>query len=464
MAGMTAEPLPAIGAIRVVMDTSDFVTQPYEMQLLRSLSPPGSPEWSDSLVKVRVRPTTAPGQYPQFGYPWEMTLGRDVWYDSEAPLDTPVYYTVELIGGDYSYLSAHALVDLMPNGSFETGITGWMADTGAALAAETVAPLAGVRSLRITATGATSPTGARPSVNIPVVAGRMYQFEALMRPSATGQVALAIDWFTAANVFITTSFAPVTTMTAGVTARRMMRINAPATATSAQPKVRWASPPAGGTVIIDSVRFIDMNLGSDEATATPVTLASAGGGWLSNPARPSQDVRLDLLPDDDCQPGTLNDGVLFLSHDADSRTSSGARFDVVDQAVPSVVTGRRKAPTSSYTFAALTFTDRDRLHNMLALGDVLMVRLPDEFGIDDRYLDVGDVATTALSPDLRLPYRVIDMPYASAGAPAAPTEGVLGDRFADLDRYDTWAAFDLAQLTTIDLLHGAGSTLGVGVR
>lgn len=464
MAGMTAEPLPAIGAIRVVLDTSDFVTQPYEVQLLRSLAKPGSPEWDDSLVKVRVRPTTATSDAAQFGYPWEMTLGRDMWYDSEAPLDTPVYYTAELIGGDYSYLSAHTLVDLMPNGQFNTGITGWVADTGASIAWETAAPIAGAGSLRITTTGATSPSGARPMPSIPVVAGRMYQIEALLRPSATGTIGLAIDWFTAANVFLTTTFATVTTMNAGVTARRTVRAVAPATAANAQPKIRWASPPAGGTIVVDAVRFLDMNNGADEATATPVTLASNAGGWLSNPARPSQDVRLDLLPDIDCAPGTVNDGVLFLSHAADSRASAGARFDVVDQAVPSVVTGRRKSPTSSYTFAALTFTDRDRLHNMLALGDVLMARLPREFGIDDRYLDVADVATTALTPDLRVPYRVIDVPYAAVGPPADPTEGVLGNRFADLDRYNTWADFDLAQLTSIGLLYGAGSTLGIGVR
>jgi hypothetical protein len=464
MPGMTAEALPQIGAVRVVLDTSDFLTQPYEVQLLRSLAPPTSADWQDSLVKVRVRPTTVGDDSPQFGYPWEMSLGRDVWYDAEAPLDTPVYYTVELIGGDYSYLSAHAVVDLMPNGRFESNITGWAAETGSTIVRETAAPIVGTGSLRITASGATSPTGARISPGVAVVAGRMYQFEALIRPSTTGNLALAIDWFATGGTFLTTSFAPITTMNAGVTARRMMRMLPPATAVTAQPKIRFQGPAAGAVAVVDSVRFIDMNNGADEATASPITLASAGGGWLSNPARPSQDVRLELLPDDDCEPGALTDGVLFLSHAADSRVSAGARFDVVDQAVPSVVTGRRKSPTSSFTFAALTFGDRDRVHDMLALGDVLMSRLPTEFGIDDRYLDVGDVATTALSPDLRVPYRVIDVPYASAGSPAAPTEGVLGVRFADLDRYPTWADFDAAQLTTIDVLHGAASTVGVGVR
>jgi hypothetical protein len=462
MAGMYAEALPEFGLVRIVLDVRDWASMPTEGQLFRSLVPHSDPDWYDSAVKVRVRPTYVIGdEYPQYGYPFEMLSGGvDVWYDAEAPLDVPVYYTAELVGGDAPYVSAVAAVNMIENGDFETGIAGWQADAGAALFT-TAQPLFGVGSLRVNVVGTPVFTGARPTVRYVVDPTHRYEFSGWARvSSSTGEARIAIDWWTTGGAYLSTTYTPQFTIPADVTTRRSVAASPPPTGTRAEPRIVWsANPPNNANFRADRLRMFDMGTGS---TSSPVTLASNDGGWLSNPQAPAVDVRLDLLPTDDCVIAPDPTGVMFLSHEADTRAGAGSRFDVVDQAMPAVIVARRKAPTSTLTIASLSFADRDAVHELLADGAVLLVRVPPEFGVQDRYMDVGDVKTGPLSPDLRLPYRVIDLPYAQAGSPGAPTDGVLGNRFADLDRYATWSAFDAAALTSIDLLLGAGSTFGVG--
>lgn len=466
MSALYAEALPQIGAVRVVMDTQDWGTMPDEVHLYRSLIPPDDPEWSLQRVLVRIRPTyVLDGDFPQYGFPWEMTAGgADVWYDTEAPLDVPVYYAAETVGGDDPYVYGHAAVMVVETG-FETSLDGWTADAGGAVSLNTTTPLFGTTSLRLTAAGGTATIGARSALTGvgTVATGRLYSAEFAVRAGAAAtDIRVAVDWYNAAGVFISSDLGPINAAPAGVVVHRRWVFQAATGASRAQLRVRWGGTPAGAAVIdVDQAALIDMGDGNSSGTATPVTLESQDGGWLSDPARPAGDVRLSLLPVDDCPPDPT--GVIFLSHAADQRASAGARFDVVEQAVPSSVTALRKAPTSALTVAALTFDDRDTVHALCAPGDVLMLRVPPPFGVDDRYLDVDDVTTAALSPNLRVPYRVIDLPYAQAASPGSPTAGVLGTRFQDLDRYATWNAFDAANLTSIDLLLGQGSTVGASL-
>lgn len=461
---MIAEPLPALGVVRVLLDVRDMANLPEETQLLRSTLQPFTTDWYSSVEKVRVRPTTVEDQSAQYGQPWEITAGGlDVWYDSEAPLDKPVYYTAELIGASQSYVVAHAPVTLLSY-TFETGITGWSADTGGTLSYNTTTPISGKGSLRYTSLGTTATIGTRALRVGGVVAGQRYLAEFVMRVSvAVTDLRVAVDFVTAANVFITSTFGTITSAPAGVTVVRREVFLAPATAARVDLRVRWAgTPPAGATVDVDSVRLVDLGDATATLTANTVTLASNGGGWLHAPELPAGALRLDLLPDDDCVVAPVPTGVMFASHSGEARAGSGARFDVVQQRLPSIVTGVRKAPTATLTVAALSAVDVAAVHSEIDTGNVLMLRLPPEFHISDRYLDVGDVTTVPLSEDLRVPYRIVDLPYAQAPSPAGPAGGVLGQRFQDLDRYATWTAFDAAQLTTLDVMLGSASTKGVG--
>lgn len=466
MATLYAEALPDIGAVRLVLNVQDFVDLPVLCQVFRSIVPPDHPDFFDYVQKVRVRPTyeiNSDGY--QFGAPWEMTAGGvDVWYDTEAPLDTPVWYQIELVEGDVPYVVGTSMVKLVDHG-FNTSLDSWVADAGASISHNTATPITGAGSLRITATGGTATIGARSAKATGVVATRRYLAEFVVRAgAAASDVRVAVQWYTAADASITTTIGTLTTLPAGGVVRRWLVLTAPATAAKAELRVRWAgTPPAAAILDVDRARLIELTDGTVDANASPVTLPSQSGGWLSHPLLPAQDVRLSLLPIDQCIDEPALSGVLFVAHDKEARAGSGARFDVVEQAVPSVVSGLRKAPTSTLTLASLTFDDRDRVHDVVADGAVLLFRAPPEFGIEPRFMDVGDVTTSNLSTDLRLPYRVIDLPYATAQPPAgSATAGVLGTRFADLDRFASWTAFDAAGLTSIDLLHGAGSTLGVG--
>lgn len=464
MAVMYTEALPEIGAVRVVLDVSDMAALPYEAQVQRLTVPPQSPNFFDYSTTVRVRPTFIIDGGEQGGYPWEMISGGvDVWYDTEAPLDTPVWYSAELPGATTPFVYARALTPLV-TADFESGVTGWTAEGGATLTAETADPITGTRSLRLTVVGTPTSIGVHPTARSTVVAGRRYLVEAMLRASSTtGLVRLAVDWYTAGDVFLSTSFGSTATPAANTDTYRRALLLAPATAARADVRVVWSSnPPTGGALVVDDVRFADTGDGIGYETSTSLVLPSNDGGWLSDPELPALDVRLDLLPGDGCEIAPAPAGVLFLSHSAETRQSTGTRFDVIDQAAPAIVTGRRKLPTATLTAASLSQADRTKVDNVLTNGDVLMLRVPAEFGVTDRYLDVGDTVTSPLSPDLRLPYRVHDLPYAQASIPGGPAGGVLGVQFQDLDRYPTWVEFDAANLTSLDLLHGAGSTYGIG--
>lgn len=470
MGSLYTEALPEIGAVRIVLDIRDFfdVGGENDMQLLRSTGVPGTPEFASQAVRVRPRPSySISDTFPSIGYPWEMSSGGvDVWYDTEAPFGVPLYYELEIpgayqtVGVYFAFINSQAAVVLQETG-FEAGVSGWTADAGAAVAINTTNPIEQTRSLRITSAGGTAVIGARSAMTAAatIVPGREYAIEASLRAGAAEtDVRLAVDWFTAAAAANGSSNATAQTLAAGVVQRRRHVFTAPALSSRLQVRIRWAGTPAAArTVDVDAVRLLD--LGDVDAPSTGVVLNPTTAGWLSDPELPAGDIQLDLYPADDC---TSPAGVVFVSNGSDQTASSGARFDVIDQRAPSVVTAKRKLPTSTLTVAALAFADRDRLHDLLATGDVLMLRLVAEYGVADRYLDVGDVATNALSPDLRLPYRVLDMPYQQATSPGGPIGGVLGTRFQDLNRYDTWADFDAANLTSIDLLLGAGSTVGLG--
>lgn len=470
MAGFTIEPLPTLGAIRIVVDISDDpdVESVIDCQLFRSTVAPDDPDTFGSWTKVRVRPTYVwDSQYGQYGSPWEMFNTVDVWYDTEAPLDTPVWYVVELPYAEFPYMWASELVHLITgdDADFETGVGAWSADADAAISHLTVDPLFGTGSLRVTLTATVPYTGARLPA-IPVTAGLMYGISGWLRSPAGGYVRLGVDWLDAGSDWISVSYATQDYLEPGITVRQAGNLVAPVGAAFAQLRVVYSSGTSGQFVDLDRMRMWSMgDPDYDGTAATPTILPSNDGGWLTDPTVPAESIRLSLLPTEACDVDDLiagvTSGVIFASHAAEVRAAAGQRFDVVQQANPVPVTGVRKSPTSTLTLATVTFADRDQVHELYESGRVTFLRLPAEYGVPDRYLDVADVNTSALSPDLRLPYRVIDLPYATVDQPAGPTLGALGTRIRDLDRFVTWADFDQARLTTLDLLHGAGSTTGV---
>ncbi|MEV4122920.1 hypothetical protein [Micromonospora sp. NPDC049645] len=463
MVYFSAEVLPSIGAVRLVLDVRGWTLHATQVQVRRYLVDPEF-DRDDDFTLLRSSPHTVEGDpYAElFEQPNEVIHGDvRVWYDTEAPLDRPVWYRAEMIGGDAPYVDATAAVVLL-HSTFEQDLAGWYAWPTGSTAHETAAPLFGAGSLRVTAPGAVALVNASaPLITTGIVPGHHYLYETWLRAlSAPSELQVVIDWQTAAGVFIsTTGFTLDLIAPVGSTIYRGSRSIAPAGAAQALVRMRWSgTPAAGNAMLFDEVRLLDVGTGAINQ-GTPVVVPSAGGGWLRDPLAPSRDVRLSLLPGDECAIDDLPSGVIFASYAPESRAGASARYDVVEQALPTVARSVRKAPTSTLTLASLTFADRDRVDELLATGRLLLLQVPPEYGIADRYLDVGDAVTAPLVPDLRTQYRVHDLPHAVTLPPSGPGEAPPGYRWADAcDRYTTWNQVDAANITGVDVLLGALST------
>lgn len=466
MSYVYAEVLPAIGAVRVVLDISDWPDPANEATVRRYLVPPTD---AAEFVLVRSTPSTSDDPAHQhFGVPSELiTGGVRVWYDTEAPLGVDVWYRVEVSGpGVGGYIDA-APVTVLRHAEFAAGVDGFEAVAGASVArvAAPAPPTATAPgSLRVTSAGTHATTGAQTVRAGGITAGRDYLFDGwLMAPAGAADVRLVVDWYTAADVFVSTTGLAATPLAAGVWSYRRATAPAPATAARYQARIRWAgTPPAGALLYAADVRVLAPGPAVDGGGA-PVLVPVDGAGWLRDPVRPRLDVPLSLIPDELCESDAEapTPGVIFASMSADTRAAAGARFDVVEQAEPMSTASVRKAPTGTLTLVTVTFADRDQVHELLASGEVVLFQTAPEYGIPDRYCDVADVQTSPLSSDLRTQYRVIDLPHAATLPPAGPGEAPVGYRWADLCApYTSWDALDDAALTGVDVLLGKASTSG----
>jgi hypothetical protein len=133
-------------------------------------------------------------------------------------------------------------------------------------------------------------------------------------------------------------------------------------------------------------------------------------------------------------------------------------FTPVNSRYPIVVNRTRQAITSTLTVASKTFPDRDAVRTLNEPGSPLLLRGPAQYGINDRYMSVGDVTEVRPVPDHRITPRVITLPHAEVLRPSGPSTGVCGTRVQDLcDIYPTWDALIAAGLTWADLLRGRAS-------
>lgn len=195
---------------------------------------------------------------------------------------------------------------------------------------------------------------------------------------------------------------------------------------------------------------------------TAVTIACDGCFRLGNPVRPCDDVRICLCADGvDCG-GT--GGLFFVSMTPDTRTDNSGQMVPVNDAYPIPTSRRRMKPTSTLTVSATSFVARNELIELLDPGEPLLLRTTPEFGIGDRYLQIGDVPETYGLSDMTVQPRLLQMPNAEVRGPVGPSLGVCGARVIDLcDIYATWDAVVAAGLTYADLLRGEASPPGSGL-
>jgi len=189
-----------------------------------------------------------------------------------------------------------------------------------------------------------------------------------------------------------------------------------------------------------------------------LTVASAGMFRLKDPVRPCHDIAVPLCAALD---GTAceQDGVSFDEMDVEQFAANSFSLPLTNRSRPISISRPRRGVSSNLHLISHTFTDRDALQTLLAPGSLLLWQGPPEYGIPDRYMDVGQVSVARGLKDHRKQARKMSLPHTENDRPAGPTQGVCGNRVADLcDVYPTWAAMDAAGLTWLSLLQGAAST------
>lgn len=199
-----------------------------------------------------------------------------------------------------------------------------------------------------------------------------------------------------------------------------------------------------------------------EVCTETVTLECDGCFRLNNPVRPCDDIRVCLCADGVECGG--EGGVTFVSMTPDTRDDNSGQMVPTNDIYPIPISRRRMKPTSTLTVVPTSFAARDELIDILAPGEPLLLRTTPEFGIGNRYLQIGSVPETYQIADMRIQPRIMQLPNAEVRGPVGPTLGVCGARVADLcDVYDTWAEMAAAGLTWADLLRGEASDTPSGL-
>lgn len=172
----------------------------------------------------------------------------------------------------------------------------------------------------------------------------------------------------------------------------------------------------------------------------PSTMPSNGAFRLKDPVRPCNDIYMPLCFDQSnlashretgqfCAPGT---GVFFASMETESYEPNTLTVNPTNARRPIAITRQRRDVSSNLTVVSRTFNDRDALLRLAAPGSPILLQAPPQYGIPDRYMDVGTVAVDRGLTDHKFQVRIVQMPHVAVDRPAGPQNGVCGSRVADL--------------------------------
>jgi hypothetical protein len=222
---------------------------------------------------------------------------------------------------------------------------------------------------------------------------------------------------------------------------------------------------AGSTNVLPIMLKMDNHLLADPCTSlvtveqcsAQITLASGGNFRFGDPVRPCNDRVVTLRSN--IAPGCVPDnGIFFASMADETFAANNGTYNPTNAIYPIAVTRARRWIESTLSLVTRTFADRDAVRTLNAPGSPLLLRPPAGYGIEDRYMAIGDVDEQRPFTDHRKPPRTVRMPHVAVKRPSGPTQGVCGARVDDLcDIYTTWSAIEAAGLTWADLLRGKAS-------
>lgn len=362
---------------------------------------------------------------------------KAVLYDTEAPLDSSVYY-----------VAAAPSATLNANPTFTGGYTDPWYPTDPAVIIRPATSLSGTDFLTFLTGGATATPTIRAE-DIAATPGAVFTVTAGLSANVSQAVTVGMSFRDAAGAIISSSSTAATVLAATVVTASA---TAPANTVSVQMVITMTGTPAATVIVSVSSITIANNAGT--ATSGGALLPSLGACRFKDPLRPGNNVRVDFTfdPSPLCIPA---EGVFWQSLDTEEQAANAATFNVNNQPNPVVVSKARNSVTSILTLVSRTFPDRDRLDALLAPGSPLLFQAPDEFGLPDRYVSVGNVSKARVLPDHRIPLRVFSLPHAVVSSPGGPMQGTVGARWSDTcNRYASWALVTAAGLTWTQVLDG----------
>jgi hypothetical protein len=402
---------------------------------------------------TRVDPTTG-ATTPVRGHGIPATIGalpyapmqagfKAVLYDAEAPLDAAVYYVATAPSAALNVTTAFT-------GGY---IDPWYSDTPSQvqirITASATSPSAANNFLTFNVPGGSTATPTIRAEDIPATPGASITITASVSATASQGVTVGLAFRDSTGAILSS---PGTTATVLAATTITATATAPANTVSVQPYVLMTGTPAFTTFA--SIGSLTVTNVAGTATSAGVLLPSLGAARLKDPLRPGNNVRVDLAfdPNPLCTP---SEGIFWQSLDTEQQGANAATFNVNNQANPVVVSKVRSSVTSTLVLVTRTFQDRDRLIALLAPGSPLLFQCPDEFGVPDRYIAVGDESVFRALPDHRFPIRIVSMPHAVVSSPGGPMQGAVGARWSDTcNRYASWSAVNAASLTWTQILDG----------
>lgn len=363
--------------------------------------------------------------------------GRLVVYDTEVPLDVPVRYTA----------TNSALVPpvaptaiLNSNPYFENArITPWVGSNNVTMVASTTQAHSGLYSLRLVGDGVTAgPTAL--SEEVAAVAGLTYSVSGWMWSTLSSTTRrIGINWYDGTHAFLSGSF-----VTPSISATTWTKLTgsfaAPANTAFAKINTSDTGTPVNTNFwYVDEVTLSVTVLAT--ATSSVVIVAGNGYGWLKDPVRPANSIRLEMDRPALSTRTRHTPGVAYLGLGDQVSAANMTLFNINNSAYPVAVTRVREAVTTSIKLFARTPDDVSRMETLLANGSAVMLQLPAAYSEPDRYSIVGNTTKSPVFVDQRRPGRLFSFPLATVTAPAGPSQGAAGVRWTDLCAHvSSWGA------------------------
>lgn len=204
-------------------------------------------------------------------------------------------------------------------------------------------------------------------------------------------------------------------------------------------------------------------------TAGPVTVTETTGSWLKDPARPWANVRMDdcvgtAVPTKCSTPlsepavSLVADGLATEGYEADATL-----FPILNRARPADVYGYRKDAVTAFRSISKTRASQDTLNVFYAWGGPVFLQLPVVYGWPDRYYQPGRVDVSRVSKDLRIPYRLWEVPLTVVDAPVGAAQGTFQNNWCVIKSiYTTWTDLTSTGFTWGQIMQGQAGPPPVG--